>query len=278
MKKTLLIHISFFIRLFTFSKVDLIRRLILFALVIIFFTTCRKDKAIPCNDFTNPECPNYNPCHGKSPVNADFTPYNIYLPQYNYLLSDSVLFGVGHFLAAPNESASYTWIFDNTDTLFGSLVDYGFCDNGCALSLSDTGLHSVKLIVKNICSPTSKDIDSISKTICFKSAEKAYMCGTYKGALDSNPADSFLVTIAYKPNPFVYNIHNDSTYHINGQWLVQDRAMEIRFDWSYNAGLHQLNAEVNPLTRIIIVDFSMENINNPGIITETNRFKGRKLN
>ena len=48
-------------------------RLILFVLIIGLFTTCRKDKEISCNDIENPDCPNYDPCHGKSQVNADFT-------------------------------------------------------------------------------------------------------------------------------------------------------------------------------------------------------------
>lgn len=265
-------------------------RLILFAFVIVFFTTCRKDKAFPpCDDIENPDCPNYDPCYGKNSVKADFNAYN-YKNSISYSpYSDSVVFYVGRFVATES-NANYTWIIDNTDTLSGYYMNYGF-GNGWQMSQSDTGLHTVKLIVQKqpntTCFPSDDGIDSISKQIFFKLPERAYICDYYKGSLNSNPSDSFIIRIAYNdPNlipsqqySYVHNLKNDGGYFMSvGVWYAQDRKLIINYNGNSQIGIMGLRSEVNPVTRILELDFDIENPNNIGTVLETRHFRGRKLN
>lgn len=53
-------------KLLTNSKSNFVRNLGLVLLLItpiVMATSCKKEP-IPCNDYTNPECPNYDPCYG----------------------------------------------------------------------------------------------------------------------------------------------------------------------------------------------------------------------
>jgi len=265
-------------------------RFSIITLVIVFFTSCTKDKAFPpCNDVDNPDCPNYDPCFGKHAVKADFNVFMRYslISQKRYI--DTVVFNWGSF-EATESGANYTWIVDNTDTLYNSPLVYGF-GSGMQMALSDTGLHQIKLIVRKqpelTCFPNDDGIDSITKQVFFKIRRRAYICDFYKGSLSSNPIDSFTIRIAYDdPNlvpsqeySYVYNLKNDGGYFMSvGYWYAEDRKLVITYDGNSQIGITGLRAEVNPASRILELDFDIEDPNNLGTVLETKHFRGRKLN
>lgn len=261
---------------------------ILFLLIVI--ASCKKDIGYPpCYDVNNPACENYDPCYAISPVKADFNAFMRYSIFSQERFSDSVVFYAAS-IEATESGANYTWIVDNNDTLYNSPLVYGF-GSSMQMSINDTGLHQVKLIVQkqpnSICYPNDDGIDSIIKQLFFKIPRSAYICDYYKGVLSSNPTDSFTIRIAYDdPNliisqeyTYVYNLNNDNAYYMGaGIWKRQDRKLEVKYNGDSQIGIMGLRAEVNPITRLLTLDFDMESSGSPGTVVETRHFTGKKLN
>lgn len=255
----------------------------------IIIASCKKDIGYPpCYDVNNPECDNYDPCYGKQPVKADFNAYNYYNTGSYSPYTDSVVFYAGRFIATES-NANYTWIVDNIDTLHNYYMNYGGFSSGWQLTLSDTGSHTVKLIVQKqpnlSCFPSDDGIDSVSKQIFFKLPERAYICDYYKGSLSSSPTDSFEIRIVYNYEwvstqfyDIVMNLNNDSLWYWQvGKWYKQDRQLIVKYTGDSQSGIMGVRASVNQLSRIIDVDFDVEHPTITGQILETRHFRGKKL-
>jgi hypothetical protein len=86
----------------------------LFYLSILFFmyNSCCKD----CTDYTNPQCSNYNPCKGKSEVNAAFEIYDMihgvrrdkYI-DWNYAIDVDTIYSNSATFQALENDAKYEW-------------------------------------------------------------------------------------------------------------------------------------------------------------------------
>ncbi len=270
-------------------------KLICFITLILILSNCKKDTIItPCDDVNNPNCPNYNPCNGKEPIVSNFNVYNYRFSVFSGLYtkySDTVVFYNGKFIVNL-QNANCTWIFDNKDTLQGAIVSFGTASVAIGGHyISDSTMHKVKLIVKatpNLnCFPNDDGIDSITKYIQFKNYKDAYICGTYKGALTSNPTDSFIVTIRYDYQliptqyyDFVQNLNNDGgTFNDAARtWDIYDRELIMKYKGDSQLGIMGIRAKVNPITKLITIDFDMENPNNSGEIIEVRHFTGKKIN
>ena len=98
-------------------------------LVSLFFTQSCKDDCPPCDDPTNPECGNYDPCFGKNRVSADFYMYENHgglNPDkgWDYYDTDTLL-GQSVLLVAKEEfepywsEVNYTWII-GAETISGT--------------------------------------------------------------------------------------------------------------------------------------------------------------
>jgi len=84
---------------------------------LVLVNSCKKEP--PCNDPTNPECENYDPCYGKKPVTADFEMsqgWTFVPPDYLDVWNPDVAFYrglIGFKLVGYNEedtSVNYTWL------------------------------------------------------------------------------------------------------------------------------------------------------------------------
>jgi hypothetical protein len=114
--------------------------LIIFCLGNLVFMNACKDDCIPCEDPTNPDCSNYDPCYGKHRVTADFFIYENH-PDLNpdrgweyydtdTLLGQSVLLVAKETKDKYGQDVNYTWLIGG-ETISGvkSVTRYAFPAN-----------------------------------------------------------------------------------------------------------------------------------------------------
>ena len=106
---------------------------------LVFMNACKHD-CIPCDDPTNPDCSNYDPCYGKHRVTADFYIYENH-PDLNpdrgweyydtdTLLGQSVLLVAKETKDKYGQDVNYTWLIGG-ETISGvkSVTRYAFPAN-----------------------------------------------------------------------------------------------------------------------------------------------------
>jgi len=154
---------------------------------------CCKDK---CQDPSNPDCENYNPCYGKKPVTAE-----IIIEQGNPLASDQ----------------SKTWLADDSSIyIYGSLrfrcanPDFTCTWKLGAQTINEKapyrvfdaeGTYSVTLIVEGTpntnCFPNDDGRDTITKLFKVICPDQALICKPLKGVFNDAPNDSTVIQIIY---------------------------------------------------------------------------------
>jgi hypothetical protein len=164
----------------------LIAVLIIGLLIVSYFTSCKDD----CNDVTNPNCSNYNPCFGESPVVADFKIEE----QVGAVLveTDTVYWG--------NESDfTPTFKYDSVKWLIGSDV---VTQN--VLKRKEFPKQSwvnVGLIVykqpNQRCFPTDDGVDTLFKKFYSLTNDDRIVFGYFQGSNTDNPTDTFTISTYY---------------------------------------------------------------------------------
>lgn len=95
---------------------------------------CKEE--LPCNDPTNPNCPNYDPCYGKKPVTADFEMsqgWRSAPPKHLDRWNPDVAFGRGLVGFKPigydaeDTTVKYTWIL-GAETIYEYSFERDFID------------------------------------------------------------------------------------------------------------------------------------------------------
>jgi hypothetical protein len=89
-----------------------ITRILFFSAILSFglFFSCCNDDEMRCMDPANPDCENYDPCFGKTPVSADFE-IAIISPHGdpNYRIADSIFPRAALRFVPKTKNAKYTW-------------------------------------------------------------------------------------------------------------------------------------------------------------------------
>jgi hypothetical protein len=201
-------------------------------LIIILFPGCCKEK---CQDYTNPECENYDPCYGKSPVKASIKIglMNTFMPvngDENFINEDSIFCAPvddkGSSFWEPHRQylgfkcmtpgAKKIWKLGSetiTDSLFGRL----FPSNKGIM-----GKYTVSLMVEkqpnSRCFPLDDGKDTLVKTFTFVPNSELPIMGVYK-VLFEGEKDSSIVEIrpwAFQEGSFVEKNFKIATTQSNG--------------------------------------------------------------
>jgi hypothetical protein len=176
-------------------------------LVVLSCTRCKEE----CTDSTNPDCPNYvalptpaDPCAGSSEVSAEFTVHQAALLAGNYkdtlrLCESHVIAGNRKiYLHANEDNAHYKWVV-GADTIYDR--NYQF-----VVSQPFIGQYiEIKLIIQKqadtLCHPFDNGMDTLTRSFLVSSVCNSLPYGTWYGAWDSAPLDSFVIAFDRHDDP-----------------------------------------------------------------------------
>lgn len=156
---------------------------------LLFTTGCRH-----CDDPTNPDCGNYNPCYGVSDV-ASFECSEYFDENTDLLVKcDTMVFnGASSSIFKSNRDyLTYDWqIGSDTNLRHGKTFAITFNKS--------FGTIPVTLIGKRApnpkCIPNDDGVDTLTKLITIVDWKASPLIGRYTGSLVSNPKDTFTIEI-----------------------------------------------------------------------------------
>ena len=169
--------------------------LLLALLPLLLWQGCKR-----CDDPSDPDCKNYDPCLGKEPVSAEFEMGVSFYQhagkhalQDTFMVSDTVI-GGGRMVEfhGPKGYASYRWKI--------GLDDREFTERNFSLRfLYPEPRLEIRLIVERTpnpdCFPGDDGRDTTIQYLTVVPADSAPILGRYRGILASNPQDSLEVRI-----------------------------------------------------------------------------------
>jgi hypothetical protein len=145
-----------------------------------------------CEDITNPECPNFDPCYGVEDVpqatievgRTLFTGPNS--PDIRYS-GDTILYGGVYFKTNISNAIRYEWTVGTDNRTWNTKeFELNFPDTD-SLTLRNNPIQ-VRLIVEyetNACFPENNGIDTVYKTIHFRAYWENKIEGTWEGYRDN---------------------------------------------------------------------------------------------
>ncbi|MEQ8360286.1 MAG: hypothetical protein RH860_12415 [Cytophagales bacterium] len=175
---------------------------ILVYLLLLFLHSCKDDSGEPtpqpCNDPTDINCPNYDPCFEKSPVKADFTisgALSNVLPYVDSFVVDTAFHGGQlKFEAVDKEADYYKWYLGteivegpNEHTVFRTINNLS------------KGIYTAALMLQkspdSVCFPFDDGIDSTNQIFTKVDICDLAVVNKFKGVYESNPEDSITLEI-----------------------------------------------------------------------------------
>jgi hypothetical protein len=159
-------------------------------LVMVGLPGCRE-----CNDIKNPDCGNYNPCHGQTEANADFRILEQLI---------SLKFETDTILSSCNTKIHFVSKYD-ADTFIWTLGSETIYEKeflrSCGWPSDEwitVQLVAIKSAYKNPCLPESKLRDTVNKSFFVISTNNpGYpMRGVFLGSNIDTPKDTFRVSIS----------------------------------------------------------------------------------
>jgi hypothetical protein len=181
-------------------------KLTLAMFVVLFFSTCKKEC---CQDPTNPECENYDPCYGKT-ITADF-----FMHQFNGWFvdpkdekpenCDTIKSNGAKFNAYMSGALSYTWrVGSDTREFTGSSLGILFDDyikdlnNLNPINKNYYKPIPITLTIRNKIGGCIQAKDSVlSKTRNLVFANKSPWPGTYRGISDHDGQERIIIIYQY---------------------------------------------------------------------------------
>lgn len=162
------------------------------------------DDDVPCNDPTDMDCANYDPCHDrKTPVSADFEVWVVnYNESVHFVSGDTVMEGGVRFVALDSTSGTtYRWQVGNPqNTSTGISYSLLFrCDDVLDQTIP------IQLIAERLadstCLAEADRRDTVIRNIHFVSLRAGRYWGRWEGALESKPNEVFTVELGFS-EPF----------------------------------------------------------------------------
>jgi hypothetical protein len=182
----------------------------LFLMAIALVLSCNRCKE-ECDDASNPECPNYvappepDPCSGAELTSAEFQTFQD-LPIPNELDSLVEFYtycftGADITLHAVQNSAEYQWIIGG-DNYYTQDVTFSFSSQWAGQSIP------LKLILTRTpdsgCYPNDNGVDTLTKVIIPRNQCDASFWGTFYGAWEDQPNDSFEISFSHEATAGCY--------------------------------------------------------------------------
>ncbi len=177
--------------------------LLLIAGVLLMVQCCKPDPEPPtppeCTDPANPDCPNYDPCYGESPVTAEFKIFDdlfVFGPNADTWYEDSVLYVGNIKFEALEDSAYYKWYL-------GQDVVEGYGDSVVTKGINnlDPGTYDAALVVEKtpniMCFSDDNGRDSIYKTFTIVDRCDLLVINKFKGVFESAPEDSVVIEFLF---------------------------------------------------------------------------------
>ena len=163
-------------------------------ILVLSFAACDRDDDQPCDDPTNTDCPNYDPCFGKDSVTATFQ----FLARYG-VGADAPWYPETKFIGSPirfsaidTAADSYTWYL-GTDTFTGN------SNVQLEINQLNPGMYSAGLVLEKepdlYCFPDDDGRDSLMLYF-----EKVEICdgltiGKFRGIEQSLSSDSIEIEV-----------------------------------------------------------------------------------
>jgi hypothetical protein len=189
--------------------------IVYFGICVLVFEACCKRK---CNDVSNPDCENYDPCYGKKvsvdfgfrkPVWNDITDRFFWTKEYERY-TDTVIFGNGidfDYFGDSLPSNKYKWQFEGMTQTFNekALRNVGFSNYyNLPSNWTDTNYNFTKPLQVSLTVNTapnqcvSFNDTQVTKTKQITFANKPNWVGRFVGTFSTNPSMIDTIYIGYK--------------------------------------------------------------------------------
>jgi hypothetical protein len=189
-------------------------KLLLAVFCIAYLQSCREKEEERCQEPSNPECENYNPCLNAKPTSAAFTIEEIVIPQLNLDLmphNHSLRYETDTIMRYNNEviftclqkADSIWWIFDDTEMRQSwqqkqsITIRFGNIGNPEKTPVRVKITCVVKNNKPNTCFPNDNGLDTFTRYLVYMPNYQAGFIGTYTGSLTSNPDSIFNLTLRF---------------------------------------------------------------------------------
>ncbi|MFT6816031.1 MAG: hypothetical protein ACJAZ3_001948 [Sphingobacteriales bacterium] len=173
----------------------------------VFVVSCKKEEPTPCpvvcEDPSNPDCPNYDPCYSVEEVTADFDILEQIAAIAQWADSFTVAsevssFGLIKFKAKQENALHYTWYIGSEIITDVEEVARLFSQP----NLVPGKVVSITLVVEAIpnldCFPNDDGIDTVTKVFTLVEPCEYWVDGTFRGAWsDEQSTDSFDVRFSF---------------------------------------------------------------------------------
>jgi hypothetical protein len=174
--------------------------MVLLVLCLVVFASC------DCEDITNPDCSNYDPCYEKFETDASFTMYESLLnPEREriFIPSDTILEGEWPLFTSNFPLEEHQWMI-GTDTVprTGDSIRMYFVDPHGTIDVEHTGRQSVN----PLCFPDDDGIDVKRRQLTILPWHETAILGKYHGYIEQNPTDTFTITIEKRPERYIINL------------------------------------------------------------------------
>ncbi|QNL21101.1 hypothetical protein HZR84_03820 [Hyphobacterium sp. CCMP332] len=184
-------------------------RIIACLLLTIFMLGCNNsddDPDLVCNDPTNPNCPNFDPCFNKFPTTADFSiskQLGFTEPWNEVYVIDTVFFGgIIRFRAMDSLADTYKWylgaeIIEGGPELFE--IERSF------FAPLQPGIYNAALVTSKTadqeCFPNDTGIDSVFREFVIKDNTcEALVINKFKGTFDDAITDTVVIELLFAFN------------------------------------------------------------------------------
>lgn len=184
-------------------------------LLLLVFTGCK-----PCDDPTDPECKNYDPCYVQGAVSAEFSMQEKGFGWFESLeITNSVSANNNLILVAEQELESYEWQIGTepnprlgrTSTVYFGGTPY----EKIAIRLIAKGTPNLA------CDPLDDGIDTLTKEIQVVKYEELPISGKFKGRHVHLPnEEEFEIEIRLRPEPPRMNLADPPPYASWGYFLM----------------------------------------------------------
>jgi len=237
----------------------------LFILNILLFTACG------CEDPTNPECKNYDPCINY--ISSDFEMGNVYSsagPIGSRFPSDTVLYGGVYFKANIEDALSYQWTIGTDPRVWETQeISLVFSDDDSTFYRSNPIL--ITLIVErsgSVCHPNENGMDTLSRYLHFRSIWEAAYWGTWEGYLDDVVDNIYQLkflrirdTLSYSHDEFLFNLYGEGDNCFQKYTLNSRKGYRsaYNFDQSHPVNWEECNAPYRRWNRDLDVNVNTTN-------------------
>jgi hypothetical protein len=267
---------------------------------------CREDddEVVDCDDFTNPACSNYNPCHDQEEVSAAFETSTVLYNRvaepaiYEVFVHDTFLVGNRvTFEAEEKDAEYYEWKVGSDDRSWHSpsfSLEFSMEDSSLLLANPIPVTLIVRKKPNKACFPDDDGLDTLTKFIYFvRFSENLPYIGTWRGVREDNPSEVYDIKI-YRDSSlmsgktlFIDNLENDQVdcvkkYYFNS-WRTAYNGVfgkELLTLIPYSVCAHKIN--YRPLIRVNTLDNTIEvawlwndYLNTTVLIPR--KFKGKKI-